>query len=77
MQEHERWLAEKQKYLAKISVFGKERDTCPLGQATLFNLHSIASIVRYYSVETPERIIPPTIAKPFPGDGEATYIFER
>lgn len=77
VEERERWMTRKPKYLAKISVFGKARDSCPLGQATLWNLHSIASIVRYYSQETPERIIPPTTTKQFPGDGEATYVFER
>ncbi len=73
----ERWATKDPKYLAKISVFGKEVDTCPLGQATLFHLNDLASIVRYYSQQTPGRIYPPTETNRFPGDGEAVYIFSR
>ncbi|HLD79628.1 MAG TPA: hypothetical protein VJA18_03645 [Candidatus Nanoarchaeia archaeon] len=75
--ERERWQAKDPKYLAKISVFGKERDTCPLGQATLFGLNNLASIVRYHSQEIPCGIIPPSPTNQFPGDGNAVYIFEK
>ncbi len=74
--EKERWMTRDPKYLAKISVFGKERDTCPLGQATLFGLHNLASVVRYYSQEKPNGIRSPTPTKPFPGDGDSVYIFK-
>lgn len=75
--EREKWMTKDPKYLAKITVFGKERDTCPLGQATLWDLHNLASIVRYLSHETPGAIIPPTRLNLFPGDGDASYIFKR
>jgi len=72
----EKWIAKEPKYLAKISVFGKERDTCSLGQASRYALHNLTSIVRYHAQELPSGIIPPTPTNPFPGDSNATYIFK-
>ncbi len=65
------------KYLAKISVFGKERDTCPIRQAAQMGLHSIASVIRYYSQETPEDIMPPTPKNPFPNQGYSEFVGDR
>ena len=45
-------------YLARIFVFGKELDTCPLQQAYHSGLHDFATSVRYYSRELPDRIDP-------------------
>ncbi len=45
-------------YLARAFVFGKELDTCPLEQAYNRALHKLATSVRYYSLELPERIDP-------------------
>ncbi len=73
----ERGMTKEPKYLAKISIYGKEVDSCPLGQATLLGLEDITSIIRYHPHETPNGITPPRKNNPFPGDGDAEYIFSK
>ena len=58
VREKEQYMAQDQKLLAKICVFGKERDTCPLSQAYYGSLHNIAAVVKYIAEETPENIRP-------------------
>ena len=73
VKKREHWTATAPTYLARIWVFGKVRDTCPLAQATLFDIRSLTSVLRYYSCETPERIIVPTGTQSF-SDGNSVYI---
>ena len=73
----ERDMAEEPKFLARISVFGKDKGECSVHQATACKLHNLASVVRFYHSETPEGITPPTKKNPFPEDRESQYVFDR